>query len=108
VRELDSELERFLLPAFGLAKVSEEGKIISATAKICSDFDGLPEMQEDKAKQVEWLLKAPLTPNEIREALEYEPIKKPIMDEVFMPSGSSSIEAEPEMPDPNNPDNAYP
>lgn len=88
-KELDEELQRVLFPAFGLS---------AATYEICTNFDDLPEMQEDKAKQVEWLLKAPLTPNEIREALEYEPIKDPIMDEVFMPTGSSSIMAEPEMP----------
>lgn len=86
-KELDQELQRALFPAFNLK---------DSQAKICSDFDGLPEMQEDKANQVEWLLKSPLTPNEIREALEYEPITDPVMDEVFMPTGSSSIMAEPE------------
>jgi phage portal protein BeeE len=88
IKELDGELQRQLFPAFGLS---------DKQAKLCSDFDGLPELQEDKAKQVEWLLKSPLTPNEIRDALEYEPIKDPVMDEVFMPSGSSSIMAPQDM-----------
>jgi HK97 family phage portal protein len=97
VKELDQELQRMLFPAF---------KLTDKMAKLCSDFDSLPELQEDKAKQIEWLMKSPLTPNEVREAMEYEPIKDPIMDEVFMPTGSSSIMAEPDVI-PND-QNAYP
>lgn len=90
-QELDSELQRMLFPAFGL---TDQG------AKLCSDFDSLPELQEDKAKQVEWLIKAPISPNEIREALEYEPRPEPEMDEVYMDSGKVPVTDPPEM-DPN-------
>lgn len=83
-QELDGELQRVLFIAFGLT---------DATARICSDFDDLPEMQEDKAKQAEWLMKVwPITPNEVREALDYEPSPDPKMDEAWVPSGFMPVE----------------
>lgn len=90
-QELNGELQRALFPAFGLT---------DQTAELCSDFDSLPELQEDKAKQVEWLIKAPITPNEIREALEYEPRSEPEMDEVYMDSGKVPV-TDPLPTDPN-------
>jgi phage portal protein BeeE len=93
VKELDGELNRMLLPAF---------KLDPKNVEICSDFDDLPELQDDKLKQVQWMNLAPLTPNEIREALDYEPITDPIMDEVFMPTGNSSIMSDLNMPPDQN------
>lgn len=71
VQELDNELQRMLFPAFGLK---------DNQAKLCSDFDNLPELQEDKAKLMEWLNKAPLTGNQRLEALEYEKSTEEGMD----------------------------
>jgi HK97 family phage portal protein len=76
-KQFDNELNRVLIPAFGL-----EG-----TGEICSDFDELAELQEDKGKQVEWLMKAPVTMNEVRDALGYEETTEPEADEILIPSG---------------------
>lgn len=70
--QLDGELNRVLLPAFGLAK----------GVKICSNFDELPEMQEDKAKQIEWLNKLPLSANQRLEEMGFDPSTEEGMDEV--------------------------
>ena len=82
-KQLDGELNRMLLPAFGLQN----------SARICSDFDELPELQQDKKDQVEWLMKAPVTPNEVREALGYEPVTDPGADEIYIPSGWTPLDA---------------
>jgi phage portal protein BeeE len=76
-RQLDDELNRVLLKAFKL-----EG-----TARICSDFDDMPELQDDKKTQIEWLMKGPFTPNEIREATGYDPSDEDGADEIIIPSG---------------------
>lgn len=90
-QELDGELQRSLFPAFGLT---------DQTAKLCSNFDDLPEMQEDKKTQVEWLMQAPLSPNEVREELGFEKRPEPEMDEVYMKSGQVPI-TDPIVNDPN-------
>lgn len=58
------------------------------------DFDitELPEMQEDYAKMIEWMDKAPLTPNEKRTALKYETIADEGMDTVWIASGLKRID----------------
>lgn len=76
-KQLDGEMNRVLLKAFGLEN----------TGTICSDFDDLAELQEDKAKQVEWMMKAPLTVDEIREGLGYEPIGGEDGEAMLLPSG---------------------
>lgn len=75
-KQLDGEMSRVLLLAFNMAK----------TATICSDFDDLPELQEDKAKQIEWLMKGPYSVDEIREATGYEPIGGDEGEVVLIPS----------------------
>lgn len=80
-RQFDDELNRRLLPAFDLV-----GK-----AKIKSDFDDMPELQEDKGKQVEWLMKSPVTMNEVREALGYEETTEDGADEILIPSGLQKL-----------------
>lgn len=80
-KQLDGEMNRVLLKAFNL----------EATATICTDFDDMPELQEDKAKQVEWLVKAPVTVDEFREAIGYEPIGGEDGDTIIMPSGQQTI-----------------
>lgn len=91
VKELDGELQRMLFPAFGLSYNQ---------AKLCSNFDDLPELQEDKVKQIEWMMKAPISPNEVREELGYDKRTEPEMDEVYLPSGIIPVTNPPEM-DPN-------
>lgn len=81
-KQLDGEMNRVLLKAFGL----------EATATICSDFDDMPELQEDKGKQVEWLGKAPIKVDEFREAIGYEPIGGEEGDTVIIPTGFQKLE----------------
>lgn len=76
-KQLDDELNRVLPLAFGL-----EGQV-----KIYSDFEGLPELQEDKAKMIEWMMKAPVSINEIREAIGYEESTDEGTDKIFIPTG---------------------
>lgn len=81
-KQLDGEMNRVLLKAFGLEN----------TATICTDFDDLAELQEDKAKQVEWLVKAPVTVDEFREAIGYEPVGGEDGDTIIMPSGQQTLD----------------
>ena len=81
-KQLDGEMNRVLLKAFGL-----DGK-----AEICTDFDDMAELQEDKAKQVEWLVKAPVTVDEFREAIGYEPIGGEDGETIIMPSGQQTLD----------------
>ena len=56
------------------------------------DITELSEMQEDYAKMLEWMAKAPLTPNEIRTALKYETVATDGMDVVWVDSGKKRID----------------
>ena len=76
-KQLDDEMNRVLPVAFGL-----EGQV-----KIYTDFEGLPELQEDKKMMIEWLMKAPVSINEIREAIGYEESTEEGTDEIFIPTG---------------------
>jgi HK97 family phage portal protein len=55
------------------------------------DIDDLPEMQEDMSKKMEWLSKAPLTPNEVRHALKYDMIMEDGMDTVWIESNKQRV-----------------
>jgi HK97 family phage portal protein len=55
------------------------------------DVDDLPEMQEDMGMKMEWLSKAPLTPNEVRYALKYDMIMEDGMDTVWIDSNKQRI-----------------
>lgn len=81
-KQLDGEMNRKLPKAFGLEKV----------VKIRSDFDDMPELQIDKAKQVEWLNKAPLSINEMREALDYDAIDGDEGETIVIPSGLQTLD----------------
>lgn len=87
-KELDEELQRVLFPAFNLTP---------QTAEICTDFDDLPEMQEDKAKMMEWLNKAPLSANDRREAIGYEPSTEDGMEEITSSETFTPIGEDPEL-----------
>lgn len=76
-KQLDGEMNRVLPIAFGLDK----------KAVICSDFDDMPELQDDKKKQIDWLMKGPFTANEIREATGYDKSTDEGSDKVLLPSG---------------------
>lgn len=81
-KQLDGEMSRVLLKSFGMGE----------TATICSDFDDLPELQEDKKTQIEWLMKGPFTPNEIREATGYEESAEELANKIFIPTGFAPME----------------
>lgn len=76
-KQLDNEMNRVLPLAFGL-----ENSVV-----IKSDFDDMPELQEDKGQQIEWLMKAPVSINEIREAIGYDESTEEGTDEIFIPTG---------------------
>jgi len=80
-KQLDGEMSRVLCKSFGMEK----------TATICSDFDDLPELQEDKKTQIEWLTKGPFTVNEVRQATGYEDSTEEGADEILLPSGLSKL-----------------
>lgn len=82
-KELDEELQRVLFPAFGLSY---------ETAQICTDFDELPEMQEDKEKMIDRLNKTPMTGNERREEMGYEKSTAEGMEEVTCSEDMKPIE----------------
>lgn len=77
----NDEMNRMLLPAFGLKGYEIE-----------PDYSELPEMQEDMKDTIDLLSKAPVTPNEIREVLGYDPLTIDGMDSVFIPSGMKRID----------------
>jgi hypothetical protein len=57
------------------------------------DITELPEMQEDMSKMIAWMNEAPLTPNEIREAINYETIEDDEnMNMVFISSNKKRID----------------
>ena len=49
-------------------------------------------MQTDTSKMIEWMVKAPLTLNEIREAINYQPIEDENMDVIYISSSSKRID----------------
>ena len=56
------------------------------------DISELPEMQTDTSKMIDWMVKAPLTLNEIREAINYQPIEDENMDVIYISSTSKRID----------------
>lgn len=80
-KQLDGEMNRMLLKSFGLESIGV----------ICSDFDDLAELQEDRKTQIEWLMKGPFTINEIREAVGYDDSTEDGADEIIIPSGYSKL-----------------
>jgi len=56
------------------------------------DISELPEMHTDTSKMIEWMVKAPLTLNEIREAINYQPIEDENMDIIYISSSSKRID----------------
>lgn len=80
-KQLDGELNRVLLKAFGL-----EGKAFIAT-----DCSEMAELQQDLFQLAQAMEKSPVTPNEWREAMGYERIEEEILDEVWMPQGKQPL-----------------
>jgi hypothetical protein len=62
-------------------------------------YDEIAVLQEDIGKKVEWMVKAGLTFNEIREAVGYEPLPFPNMDVPMVTFGSVRIDEVGMMPD---------
>ena len=56
------------------------------------DISELPEMQTDTSKMIEWMVKAPLTLNEIREAINYEELDDENLDVIYINSNLKRID----------------
>lgn len=56
------------------------------------DITELPEMQEDYKAMIDWMDRAPLTPNEKRTALKYETLPYDGMDAIWINSGLKRID----------------
>jgi len=56
------------------------------------DISELPEMQTDTAKMIDWMVKAPLTPDEIREAINYEAIESEETSIIYINSNLKRID----------------
>ena len=56
------------------------------------DISELAEMQTDTSKMIDWMIKAPLTLNEIREAINYQPLEDENMDVIYINSTSKRID----------------
>jgi phage portal protein BeeE len=70
--EVDNFLEKlseWLMPQMG-----EEGDYFAA------DYDEVAVLQDDMTKKIDWMVKAGLTMNEIRDAIGYEELNLPNMD----------------------------
>jgi HK97 family phage portal protein len=81
-KQLDDEMNRILLKAFGLAR----------DYYICSDSSALPELQKDMSLLVTQLAAAWwITPNEKREAMSYEPFEGTEFDEPWIPGGITPL-----------------
>lgn len=77
----NDEMNRVLLPAFGLSGY-----------KIEPDYSELPEMQEDMRDMITYLKDSPITLNEFRDALGYDPINIEEMDKVLIDSNKIPVE----------------
>ena len=56
------------------------------------DITELPEMQEDYKEMLEWMNSAPITPNEIREAIKYNRLDIEGMDSVWINAGKKRVD----------------
>lgn len=56
------------------------------------DITELPEMQDDYKEMVEWMERAPITPNEKRIALKYETLDIEGMDSIWIDAGKKRID----------------
>jgi phage portal protein BeeE len=88
---LDTFLEK--LSAWLMPQMGEEGTYFRAC------YDEIAVLQEDIGKKVEWMVKAGLTFNEIREAVGYEPLPFPNMDVPMISFGMVPISEVGEMPE---------
>jgi len=56
------------------------------------DISEMPEMQTEISKMIEWMVKSPLTPNEIREAINYEALEDENLDVIYINSNLKRID----------------
>lgn len=56
------------------------------------DISEMPEMQTDTAKMIDWMVKSPLTPDEIREAINYEAIESEETGIIYINSNLKRID----------------
>lgn len=76
-----NKLNDWLIPAMG-----EQGTMLVA------DYDSIPALQSDKKELVDWMTRAGLTYNEIRDALGYETMNIPNMDVPIISMGVSRVD----------------
>ncbi len=57
------------------------------STKLFFDVSELPEMQDDIKTLMEWADKAPITPNEVRDLIKFEPLQNEGMDDIWMNRG---------------------
>jgi phage portal protein BeeE len=93
---LRDEMNRILLPAFGVRG--------AYTSDI--DYTGMPELQEDMAEKVTYLNLMPISIDEFREEIGYEPFNKewsqvPLINSGKIPADGLGIETPPENDDEN-------
>jgi HK97 family phage portal protein len=60
--------------------------------KLCFDISEMPELQEDIKMLMEWLDKAPVTLNEIRELIKFERLEGEGMDDVWIGKGKIRLD----------------
>lgn len=60
--------------------------------RLVANYDDVPSLQADKKDMVDWMVRAGLTGNEIREALGYEPLSFDNMDIPMVGMGSQRID----------------
>lgn len=77
----NDEINRMLLPSFGLTGY-----------RIEPDYSELPEMQEDMKDMITYLKESPITLNEFRDALGYDPLTLEGMDTVYVDSNKIPVD----------------
>jgi len=60
--------------------------------KFIFDVTEMPELQDDINQIVEWANKSPITTNEFRELLNYEPLDNDVSDKILIPIGKMTLD----------------
>jgi phage portal protein BeeE len=90
LEQLKDGLNGWLVPSY--TNVKQRYNNQKQNLVIDFDLEGFNELQEDKAKQVEWMSKTPLSANEIRRALRYDDSKEENADKIMIPTGFKLLE----------------
>lgn len=88
---LDTIMPQLLMLEASLTDVFSTFKGYENT-RFCFDYTDMSEVQEDVAKIVEWAMKAPITTNEVRELLSYEPREEEVANKVLINQGRMTLD----------------